>query len=378
LPSSSRALGFTTVAEAGSLTAKRLPRFLYKELMEGNGQQITLAANLSAFDEVGFVPRAAAGVEHPDLSTMILGQPIAFPVMVAPNGWTRLFHPDGDCAVVRASAAEGTVDLVSWDAGHSLEEVASAAPDGARFWQQVYWLQGREGALEVMDRAQVAGYEALVVTVDMASNPPNAEIPKLSLPVIRQMGPDAIVRPRWLVNFVRHKALQGLSEQKVTNGVPTDRLSPTWEDISWMRAHWRGPLVVKGILTVDDARRAVDVGADAIVVSNHGGKSLDTQPATLPVLPRIVEVVDGRVEVYLDGGIRRGTDVVKALALGARAVLIGRPYLFGLSLAGEAGVQRILQIFREEIGRTLDLLGCKSVQDLDGTYAQAPRLWTAN
>jgi isopentenyl diphosphate isomerase/L-lactate dehydrogenase-like FMN-dependent dehydrogenase len=377
-----RASRFASVAEAERLAARRLPRWLFDGLTSGSGSLVTAHANIHAFDATGFVPRAAVSIGTPDISTTILGRRVDLPVLIAPTGYTRMFHPEGDCAVASATNAAGSIDLVAWDSGRTLEEVAESAP-GARLWQQVYWLRGRDGAADVIDRASTAGYEALVVTIDLAVSARNEVVlapRRRSLPLpafgpdlLLRYGPGALRHPGWLSGFLLDKTLIALYQSRAGGAGYTamgtqqaqDHFSPSWEDLEWIRQAWEGPLVLKGILSVDDARRAVDLGAQAIVVSNHGGKGLDTQPATMRVLPEIVDAVGDDIEVYLDSGVRRGSDVVKALSVGARAVLIGQAYLFGLAVAGEAGVTRILEILAEEIRRTMILIGAERVAELD-------------
>lgn len=362
-----RRRSFGSVAEAEKLAQRVLPPFLFHRLMWGYGRNLTCVDNMAAFDEVGFAPCAAVMSAPPRLGTTILGRPVDLPVIVAPTGFPRLFHAGGEPAVARATAAAGTIDICSFGSGHDIEEIARVGQ--GRRWQQLYWSYGREGAEEVMSRAAAAGYEALVVTMDIAVHTnPDMEISSITPDVVLRFGPQALSRPAWMLRFAKDRTFREYRRRRVlSGGAPGDRLSPTWDEIEWIRANWQGPLVLKGVLSVDDARRAADVGADAVVVSNHGGRGLDTQPATLRVLPSVVDAVGDQLEVYLDSGVREGSDVVKALALGARAVLIGKAYLFGLAVGGEDGVRRILEIFADEISSLMRLLGRETIADIDGS-----------
>jgi len=284
----------------------------------------------------------------------------------------RLIHSEGELAVARAVAAAGSVCVVGWAAGYTIEEIAAAG--SGPLWQNISWRMGREGAEAVMDRASRAGYKALVVTVDLAISS-GPRIPRVNPKTAVQLAPQVIVRPRWLLDFVR----DGIDTAKASQprpGVPSRWVTPTWDDLAWIRQNWRGGLVIKGVLSEDDARRALNVGADAIVVSNHGGKGVEGVPATLRLLPGIVAAVNRQAEVLLDGGIRRGSDVVKALALGANAVLIGRAFLFGLAVGGAAGVYQVLEVFRIEIEETLAKLGCQCVRDVNPDYVWPIPEWS--
>jgi len=308
-------------------------------------------------------------------------------------------HPDGEIAVAREAAAAGTVSIVSTAAGTSLEDVAegsragSAAGDANRLWFQLYFMNGRTGAEILVERAERAGYGALVVTIDSAivGNRERDTRNNVQLPLgvdaanAWRFGPQLAMRPRWTYGFVRDGMRLDLPntlrvgaadtanpKREAANAMLT--APPTWADLEWIRRRWTGPLLVKGLLTAEDARRAVDIGADAVVVSNHGGRQLDGAPATLRALPEVVDAVGGQVEVLVDGGVQRGSDVVKALALGARAVLIGRAYLFGLAVGGTAGVTRVFELLRADLNRTMRLLGCPSVAELDRTWVDASGL----
>ena len=365
------------------LARRRLPKMVFDYLDGGAEAEVTLRENCRAFESVTFRPRQAVAVPACDLRTRVLGIDVSFPALLAPVGYSRLMHPGGEVAAARAAGAAGTAYILSTISGHRLEDV-KAGSSGAVCYQ-LYLLGGREAAEGAIERARAAGYSALVVTVDTAvagmrerdfrngvtellSDSLFAKIPFL---------PQILVRPRWVKDFLLDGGLPQLPNVVIPGqGVmPLQDVSSSlahgaviWEDLKWIRNCWPGPIVIKGVLTGDDARRAVDQGAVAVVVSNHGGRQLDGVPSTLRVLPEIVGAVNGRAEVLMDGGIRRGSDIVKAICLGARAVLIGRAYAYGLAAAGEAGVARALEILRADVERTLKLLGCPCVAALNSSY----------
>jgi isopentenyl diphosphate isomerase/L-lactate dehydrogenase-like FMN-dependent dehydrogenase len=357
--------------------------------------EVTAAQNVAAFRRITFRPRAAVGAVEADTATSVLGVSLSLPVMLAPAGLVRIMHPDGARCVARAAAAAGTVSVLSSVAGTALEEVA-AGVDGP-LWFQLYAPGGASQTDALVKRAQQAGYAGLVITVDTAAlgnrerdvrhgvAPPFRFAP---WPAAR-LGAQVVTRPRWLLGTARSE-LRGRRrgrDARVSTGAPLSdpaagdptarrvamAASPfTWADVSDIRRRWSGPLVVKGIVTPADATLALGAGADAVVVSNHGGRQLDGAPATMDVLPAVVDAVDGRAPVLVDGGVRRGSDVVKAVAAGACAVLIGRAYLYGLAAAGEAGVGRVLEVLRDDTVRTLQLLGCPSVAQLDRSWIDLP------
>jgi isopentenyl diphosphate isomerase/L-lactate dehydrogenase-like FMN-dependent dehydrogenase len=372
------------------LAQRRLPRVVFDYIDGGAEGEITMRENCRAFEEVTFRPRQGVAIEKCDLRARVLGHELSFPAMLAPVGYSRLFHPGGEVAAARAAGAAGTGYILSTISGHKLENVkaASAGP----VWYQLYLVGGRAAAEAALDRAQRAGFSALVLTIDtpfpgmrerdhrngmkvLMSGSPIAEIPYL---------PQILAHPGWLAAFLMDGGVPKLENIVVPGQDPmalmdvTSALARsiiTWGDVQWIRKSWSGPLVVKGILTGDDARRAVEEGAAAIVVSNHGGRQLDGVQASLRALPEIVAAVNGRAEVLMDGGIRRGGDIVKAICLGARAVLVGRAYAYGLGAAGQAGVARAIEILRADVERTLVLLGCKSVAELNASLVNVPRDW---
>src|ERR1700754_866728 len=339
---------FESVAEAQRRAKKRLPKSVYLALVAGSEQGITLEDNVRAFGEIGFRPHIADLPQQREQATSVLGQEIAFPVVISPTG-VQAVSPEGEVAVARAAAAAGTAMGLSSFASKPVEDVVAANP--ATFFQ-TYWVGGRDRILQRAQRARAAGVKALIVTLDWTfatrrdwGSPPIPE--RLDLKAMLRFAPEGILRPRYLLDWARHGALPDLTTPNLAGpgeDAPTffgaygewmQTPLPTWEDIAWLREQWGGPFAIKGIMHPDDARRAVDAGATALSVSNHGGNNLDGTPASIRALPAVVEAVGGQVEILVDGGVRRGSDVVKALALGARAVLIGRAYLWGGAANGE-------------------------------------------
>jgi isopentenyl diphosphate isomerase/L-lactate dehydrogenase-like FMN-dependent dehydrogenase len=372
------------------IARRRLPKPVFDYLDGGAEGEVTLRENCRAFEDITFRPRHAVVPESCELCTQVLGFNLSLPFLLAPVGYSRLMHPGGEVAAARAAGAAGTAYILSTISGHKLEDV-KAASSGPVFYQ-LYLMGGRSAAEAVIDRARAAGFSALVVTIDtpvagmrerdsrngtkeLISGGLLAKIPSL---------PGLLMHPGWLISFLRDGGLPGLPNVVIPGQGPMTlvdinaalaRAAVAWKDLNWIREHWRGPIVVKGVLTGDDARRAADEGAAAVVVSNHGGRQLDCVPASLRALPEVVKAVNGHVEVLMDGGVRRGTDVVKAICLGARAVLCGRAYAYGLAAAGEAGVTRAIEILRTDVDRTLRLLGCPSIAALDRSYVNVPKSW---
>jgi isopentenyl diphosphate isomerase/L-lactate dehydrogenase-like FMN-dependent dehydrogenase len=362
---------------------KRLPRGLFDYVDGGADDEITLAANRRAFEDVALRPRHGVWVGKPDLATEIFGHRLSVPIMTAPCGGLRLVHPEGDCGVARGAATAGTVAVVASFGGYSAEQVMASA-DGPK-WLQLYNFPDRRILEGLVARATAANYKALVCTIDTAvlgnrekdfRNGFTYDM-RINVRNAVRMGPQVITRPRWAWRFWRdgmpfdfpnaiipdgQDTPPSMSELSKSAGVS---VSPTWDDISWIRERWGGPLVVKGVLTGNDAKVAAGLGADGVIVSNHGGRQLDGTPASLSVLEEVVEAVGDRVEVLLDGGVRRGSDVAKALALGARTVLVGRPAVWGLAVGGNSGVAAVLGLLRAELTRTMQLLGRSSVRELD-------------
>lgn len=375
------------------LAHRRLPRVVFDYLDGGAGDEITLRENERAFRQVIFRPRQAVDVGTVNTQTRVLGQTISFPAILAPVGYSRMMHTAGDVAAAHAAGEAGTGYVLSTISGYRLEDVRAASEGPC--WYQLYLVGGRETAEDSIERARKAGYSALVITIDtpVAGNrerdPRNGMKELLSGSLWQKMmfSPQVLARPRWLAGFLRgggmprleNIVLQGRGPMPLVDVTAALSLSVvTWNDLRWIREHWAGPIVVKGVLTADDARRSIDAGAAAIVVSNHGGRQLDSVSATLRVLPEIAATVGDQLEVLMDGGVRRGSDIVKAMCLGARAVLIGRAYAYGLAAAGEAGVARALQILREDVDRTLRLVGCASVSELNRSYVKIPGDWRSD
>jgi len=371
------------VQDLRRIAQRRVPKAVFDYLDGGADGEVTLRENCRAFEDVIFRPKHAVAFPQCDLHTRVLGFDLSVPFLLAPVGYSRLMHPGGEVAAARAAGKAGTAYILSTISGHRLEDVR-AASDGPVFYQ-LYLMGGRAAAEGVIDRARNAGFSALVVTIDTAVSGLRERDYRNGMKELISGGPlekvpfvpQILSRPSWLFQFLRDGGIRPLPNVVIPDVGPMPLVdvaaaladaAVTWADLSWIREHWGGPLVVKGVLTTDDARRAVDYGAQAIVVSNHGGRQLDCVPATIQVLPEIVKAVGSQVEVLMDGGIRRGTDIAKALCLGARAVLCGRAYAYGLAAAGEAGVVRAIQLLRADLERTLRLLGCPSVGELNASY----------
>jgi len=369
---------------------RRLPRVVFDYIDGGAEDEWTLRANCRAFEAVTFRPRCAVAVPSCDLRTVVLGTALPMPLILAPVGSCRLMYPRGEEAAARAAGAAGIVCTLSTLAGCRLEDVANASKGPV--WYQLYLVGGRDCALATIECARKAGFSALVVTIDtpvagfrqrdLRNGAKELLSGKLGamLPFVSQL----LTKPRWLAAFLADGGLMKFENVVIPGKGPMlyadvtaalEQSVVTWEDLKWIRTAWNGPIVIKGIHTREDARRAVDEGADALVVSNHGGRQLDRVAPSLEILPEIAASVGDRIEVLLDGGVRRGSDIVKALCLGARAVLIGRAYAYGLGAAGSAGVARAIDILRADLIRTLKLLGCASVAELDQSFVDVPQEW---
>ena len=382
-----------SIGDLRPLARKRLPRVVFDYIDGGADGEVTLKENCRAFEELSFRPRQAVAVPQCDLATRVLGLDLALPVLLAPVGYSRLMHPGGEVVAARAAGAAGTAYVLSTVSGHRMEDVKAASRGPV--WYQLYLVGGREAAEDGLRRARSAGFSALAVTIDTAvpgmreRDFRNGLKELLGASVLAKIPflPQVIVRPGWLSRFLRDGGLPKLPNVVIPGKGPIpvidvqaalSRSVVTWEDLRWIREVWAGPIVIKGVLTGDEARRAVDEGAAGVIVSNHGGRQLDGVPASIKALPEVVAAVNGRAEVLMDGGIRRGGDVVKAMCLGARAVLVGRAYAWGLAAAGEAGVSRALEILRADLERTLKLLGCSSVAELDRSYVNVPGGWATS
>ncbi|HEX4820855.1 MAG TPA: pre-mycofactocin synthase MftD [Acidimicrobiales bacterium] len=379
-------LWMETVAEAQRRAKKRLPKSVYSALLAGSERGVTYDDNQKAFADLGFAPHVAGLSPDRDQATTFMGEPISFPVVISPTG-VQAVHPEGEVAVARAAAARGTAMGLSSFASRSIEDVIAANP---QTFFQIYWMGDRDSIVRRIERARTAGAKGLIVTLDWSFSHSrdwgSPWIPEqIDLNAMVRLAPEVIVRPRWLAEFAKTRKLPDLSTPNLQEpGQPAPTFfgaygawmqtpPPSWEDIAWLRSQWDGPFMLKGITRIDDAKRAVDAGVTTISVSNHGGNNLDGTPATIRVLPSVVDAVGHEVEIVLDGGVRRGGDVVKALAFGARAVMIGRAYLWALGANGQAGVENILDILRNGIDSTLLALGKSSIHELSPADLVIPR-----
>jgi len=368
---------FESVAVAQRQAKRRLPKSVYSALIAGSEAGVTLADNVAAFGELGFAPHVGGAPASRDMTTTVMGEQISLPVLISPTG-VQSVHPEGEVAVARAAAARGTAIGLSSFASKRIEEVVAANP---QTFFQLYWAGSRDQIAARIERARVAGARGLIVTLDWTFSHSrdwgSPTIPEqMDLRTAIRLLPEALSRPQWFLDWTR---AGGPPDLTVPNMAPRGGPAPTffgaygewmmtpppsWEDLRWLREQWNGPFMLKGVIRVDDARRALDAGYSAISVSNHGGNNLDGSPASIRALPAIAEAVGGQIEVLLDGGIRRGGDVVKALALGAKAVMIGRAYLWGLAAAGQAGVENVLDIMRAGIESALLGLGRASTSEI--------------
>ena len=365
------------------LAKKRLPAVVFAYIDGGAEDEVTLRENVAAFGDLDFRPRNCVAVPSCDLQTTVLGETFDVPFLLAPVGFCRMFYPKGELHAARAANDAGTAYILSTFSGTRLEEVRQGT--SGTLWFQLYVPGGRGIAEATIARAKAAGYKVLVVTIDTpVSGMRERDFrygvrPILqgdvwgSLPYAWQF----VTRPRWVLDYFAdgrpnvfpNVELPGKGAMPCGDvGILLESTIVTWEDLRWMRDAWQGPIVVKGVHTADDARHAMDAGAQAVVVSNHGGRQLDGVPATLRALPEVLDAVNGRIEVLMDGGIRRGSDIVKAISVGAKAVLVGRAYAWALGAAGGPGVSRAIEILRTDIIRTMRLLGCPSIRDLDHSY----------
>lgn len=353
--------------------ARRLPRPLFDTIDGGAGDEIALRENRMAYQRIGIRPRALADVAGLDTSTTVFGQRLSMPLMLAPVGGILRMHRAGELGVARAAAGAGTSYIAHQAPGYPLEVLTSAAP--GLIWSQMYLPPDRAVTQAAMDRLVRAGCNVLCVTIDAAVAPRTRERdfrnrlanPASPYPSHRALMRAGLTNPWWATNMVRglRATRQLYSDARPRPGNYAHAKPVTFDDVAWLRDRWDGHLVIKGVQRGDECGRMVDLGVDGLVVSNHGARYLDTGRATIDILPEVVDAVDGRAEVFIDGGIRRGTDVLKALALGAKAVLIGKAYVYGLAAGGEAGVERVLEIFRSEIGEAMALSGCVTVADID-------------
>jgi heme/flavin dehydrogenase (mycofactocin system) len=370
---------FETVAEAQRRAKKRLPKGVYGALVAGSERGLTAEDNTTAFAELGFAPHTAGLANQRDMGVTVMGQSVSMPILISPTG-VQAVHPDGEVAVARAAAARGVAMGLSSFASKPIEEVVAANP---QTFFQMYWVGTREEMLGRMERARRAGAVGMIATLDWSFSSGrdwgSPYIPeKINFEAARRYAPQVLARPRWLLDFARTGKLPDLTvPNMVANpgdpaptffgayGMWMQSPMPSWEDVAWLREQWDGPFLLKGVMRVDDAKRAVDAGVSAVSVSNHGGNNLDGTPASIRALPAVADAVGDQIEVLLDGGIRRGGDVAKALALGAKAVLIGRAYLWGLAANGQAGVENVLDLLRDGLGSAMVGLSRSTVAELD-------------
>ncbi len=368
---------FETVAEAQRRAKKRLPKSVYGALVAGSEKGISVEDNIAAYSELGFAPHVAGQPAGRDLSTRVMGQDISMPVIISPTG-VQAVHPEGEVAVARAAATRGTAMGLSSFASKPVEEVVAANP---QTFFQIYWVGSREQIAARVERARAAGAVGLIATLDWSFSHGrdwgSPAIPEsMGLKEMVRLSPEGLSHPRWLWRYAKTGRFPDLTAPNMGQqgqkgptffgayGEWMQTPPPSWEDVAWLRQQWGGEFMLKGVTRVDDAKRAVDAGVSALSVSNHGGNNLDGTPATIRALRPIAEAVGDQVEVLLDGGIRRGSDVVKAVALGARAVMIGRAYLWGLAVNGQAGVENVLDLLRSGIESALLGLGKASIHDL--------------
>jgi len=378
------------IADLRLMAKRRLPRMVFDYIDGGAEREWTLRENMRAFEDVIFRPRSAVATATCDLKTTVLGVPIDLPLILAPVGSSRMFYPRGEEEAAFAAGEAGTIYTLSTLSGSTMENVKAATSGNA--WYQLYLVGGRDVALKAIARAKKCGYQALVVTIDtpvagMRERDARNGVKQLlaknmsSVPYLGQM----IARPAWLRTYFKDGGLMNFPNIVLADGpmgyadvgAALEASMTSWGDFKWIREAWGGPIVAKGVHTADDARKAVAEGAAAIVVSNHGARQLDGVAPTIRILPEVVKAVSGQTEILIDGGIRRGSDIVKALCMGAGAVLIGRAYAYGLGAGGQDGVARAIDILRSDVIRTMKLLGCAAIKDLDGSFVDVPTDWTA-
>jgi L-lactate dehydrogenase (cytochrome) len=376
------------ISDLRRLAQRRLPRVVFDYIDGGADNEVTLRDNVRAYEQLTFRPRGAIAIPAIDLKTSVLGVPLDVPFILAPVGSSRMFYPNGEVLAARSAGKAGTAYVLSTLSGTPMEQVRAATRGPA--WYQVYLCGGRQASENMLNRAKAAGFTALVVTIDtgvpgLRERDLRNGIKELlgrsiaGIPYLGQM----IARPAWVAGMLSDGGLMAFPNVLLPTGpMPYADVGKTleqsvvcWDDLKWIRQLWNGKIIVKGVHTAEDARRVVDEGADALVVSNHGGRQLDGVPGSIRSLPEVLAAVGTQIEVLVDGGIRNGGDIVKALSLGARAVLIGRAYAYGLSAAGEAGVDRAIDILRTGMIRTMKLLGVSSLRELNRSYIDVPAGW---
>ena len=377
-PTRRRLSRVASVEDLRSIARRRLPRGVFDYIDGGAEDELTLEANTGAYRNARFRPRVLRDVSEVDIATTLLGKPLPFPLILAPTGFTRIADPAGELAVARAAARAGIPYALSTLGTRSIEELAAASH--GRLWFQVYMWRDRGLVADLVDRAAEAGFEALCLTVDTAVLGKRERDVRRGFTLPPKVGVgtilDGLLHPAWTWKFLRAEPIvfANIAGNEVGDGTEAISLAEyvgrqfdpgvTWRDVDWLRGRWRGPLVLKGIQTVEDAQIAVDQGVDAIALSNHGGRQLDTAPPILELVGPVVEAVGDRVEVIADGGVRRGSDIVKAVALGAKACMAGRAYLYGLAAGGQAGVELTIDLLASEMRRTMALIGSARLSDL--------------
>jgi L-lactate dehydrogenase (cytochrome)/glycolate oxidase len=376
---------FETVAIAQRRAEKRLPKSVYAALVAGSEKGLSSSDNLTSFDQLGFAPHVAGLSNERSMATTIMGQAVSMPVIISPTG-VQAVYPEGEVAVARAAASRGVAMGLSSFASRSIEDVCAV---NSQVIFQMYWSGNRDTMVQRLERAKNAGAKGIILTLDWSfANGRDWGSPwipdKIDLRAVVKLAPEVLARPSWLWSFAKTGHLPTLTTPNMAapgDDPPTffgayyewmQSTLPSWSDVAWFREQWTGPFMVKGVSRVDDAKRVVDLGASALSVSNHGGNNLDGTPAPLRALPSVVDAVGDQIEVLLDGGVRRGSDVVKAIALGANAVMIGRAYLWGLAAAGQGGVENVLDVLRGGIDSALLGLGKSDIKELDRTDVVAP------
>jgi isopentenyl diphosphate isomerase/L-lactate dehydrogenase-like FMN-dependent dehydrogenase len=376
-----------TVEDFRLLAKHRLPRVAFDFIDGGSQSERTMRQNVAAFDEVVLRPKMATQVGIPDLRTNVLGFELSMPVMLGPCGMARVVNPLGDLAAVRAAGTAQTLFTLTTMSGHSIEEISEAAT--GPIWYQVYNVGGRDRVESAIARAAKAGFGALAVTIDTQvsagrlRDARNGVVPLLGPNKFKALPytPQLLKNPLWMLRRISDGLIPRLPNVIRADGTPeylfkhVRPYSVTWADLAWIRAGWDGPILVKGVMSGDDAKRAVDAGVEGMIVSNHGGRQLDGVDATLRVLPEVVAAVGDQCAVLFDGGIRRGNDVIKALSLGAKAVLIGRPWMYALAGAGQQGIEQLLENFRKELISDMQLMGCGSISELNTSSVRVHAPW---
>jgi L-lactate dehydrogenase (cytochrome) len=378
-----------SIDDIRALAKRKVPKMIFDFVDGGAGDEETLRSNECDLAKITFRPRTLVDVQQQDTSTHFAGVDFPLPLVFGPAGLVRVVGRDGELAAVRAAGAQGVPYTISTSSAWSIEEIADAAT--GPLWFQLYLWRSRELIQQLVSRAKAAGCTALVLTVDVPLNANRIRDLRNGMSIPPRLSVknayEAARRPRWLLDMLDGPAIGFRNFQGVAEGNSAlshsefinrelSNLSANWDDLKWLRQAWDGPLYVKGITTVADAERAVRAGVDGVIVSNHGGRQLDGLPSSASAFPRIVDAVQDRAELFLDGGIRTGVDIAKALSMGASAVTIGRPWVFGVAAGGTAGVQRVIDIYRQELRQTLALLGVNSVRELDSSYVSVPPAWT--